>query len=53
MIEGIKINLRAIEEDDAQLFHRWFNDPEVTYFGGGNKFPAVSLAQEQAYVQNV
>ena len=53
MIEGVKINLRAIEDDDAELFHRWFNDEDVAYFSGGNRFPAPSLAQERAYVQSV
>jgi len=53
MIEGTKINLRAIEDADAELFHRWFNDPDVAYFSGANRFPAPSLAQERAYVQSV
>jgi RimJ/RimL family protein N-acetyltransferase len=53
MIEGTKINLRAIEEDDAVLFHRWFNDPEVTRFLGANAFPALSLAQEHAWIQSL
>lgn len=53
MIEGTKINMRAIEDEDAVLFYRWFNDPEVTYFGGADAFPAFSLAQERAYVQHV
>jgi RimJ/RimL family protein N-acetyltransferase len=53
MIEGSTINLRAIEEDDAVLFHHWINDPEVTRFLGANAFPALSMAQEQAWIQSL
>lgn len=52
MIEGDKVNLRAMEEADIPLFHRWFNDPEVTRFLD-NVVPALSLAQERALVQRL
>jgi RimJ/RimL family protein N-acetyltransferase len=50
MIEGKLTNLRAVEDEDAALFFRWFNDPEVTRFLGANAFPLVSMAQERAFV---
>ncbi len=53
MIEGAKINLRAIEDDDATLFHRWINDREVTCFLKANAYPILSLAQERAWVASV
>jgi RimJ/RimL family protein N-acetyltransferase len=51
MIAGQTINLRAIEDDDAVVFHAWFNDPEVTRFLGV-PFPALSMAQERAFIQS-
>ena len=53
MIEGTLINLRPVEDEDAAIFYRWFNDPEVTRFLGGIAFPNVSLADEQAYIQGL
>ncbi len=53
MIEGTLIDLRAVEEDDAIVFHRWFNDPQVTRLIGSNAFPALSLAQERAFLQGL
>ncbi len=53
MIEGKQINLRPIEEEDATVFHRWFNDPEVTRFLGGNAFPALSMAQERHFIERL
>jgi len=32
MLEGKLVRLRAIEEADLPLFHKWINDPEVTQF---------------------
>ncbi|GIW03742.1 MAG: N-acetyltransferase [Thermomicrobiales bacterium] len=34
MIRGERVNLRAIERDDAVCLFRWFNDPEVMRFWG-------------------
>ena len=31
MLEGVLVNLRAIERTDAEHVHRWRNDREVTY----------------------
>ncbi len=53
MIEGKQIDLRAVEEEDAVVFHRWFNDPEVTHFLGANAFPAVSMAQERLFIERL
>ena len=39
-IKGKKILLRAIEEEDLQLLHRWANDPDIWYFLGGWHFPS-------------
>jgi RimJ/RimL family protein N-acetyltransferase len=52
MIEGLHITLRAREDQDAEAFHRWFNDPEVTRFLG-QPFPAISLSQQRAFIQNM
>lgn len=49
MIRGEKIVLRALEPEDAELCHRWMNDPEVTTFMG-MRFP-VSLPQERKWVE--
>jgi len=32
MLKGKKINLRQVEEEDIDLFLKWFNDPEVTQY---------------------
>lgn len=53
MIEGRLINLRPIEDEDAAVFHRWFNDPEVTRFLGAIAFPNVSMADERAFIQRL
>ena len=53
MIQGTLIDLRAVEEDDAIAFHRWFNDPQVTRLIGADPFPALSLAQERAFLQGL
>lgn len=39
IIEGKKIILRAIEEEDLPLLHRWANSPEIWYQLGGWHFP--------------
>lgn len=52
MIEGKRINLRAREDEDIPVFHRWYNDPEITRFLG-NPFPAISLRQEQAIIERL
>ncbi len=52
MIEGKRINLRAREDDDIPIFHRWYNDPEITRFLG-DPFPAISLRQERAISERI
>lgn len=39
-IKGKKVTLRAIEEDDLDLLHKWSNDPEIWYQLGGWHFPS-------------
>lgn len=38
-IRGKFITLRAIEEEDLELLHRWANDPDIWYQLGGWHFP--------------
>jgi RimJ/RimL family protein N-acetyltransferase len=52
MIEGKRINLRAREDEDIPIFHRWYNDPEITRFLG-IPFPAISLRQERAITERI
>jgi len=39
-IKGKKVVLRAIEEGDLDLLHKWANDPEIWYLLGGWHFPS-------------
>jgi RimJ/RimL family protein N-acetyltransferase len=39
-IKGKKVTLRAIEEEDLPLLHKWANDPELWYQLGGWHFPS-------------
>jgi len=39
-IKGKKVILRAIEEKDLELLHKWANDPEIWYMLGGWHFPS-------------
>lgn len=39
-IKGKKVILRAIEEGDLELLHKWANDPEIWYMLGGWHFPS-------------
>jgi RimJ/RimL family protein N-acetyltransferase len=39
-IIGKKVTLRAIQEEDLPLLHKWANDPEVWYQLGGWHFPS-------------
>jgi RimJ/RimL family protein N-acetyltransferase len=48
MIQGEKVVLRAIEEADTELCHRWMNDPEVTRFLGMGM--PLTLAAERRWV---
>lgn len=52
MIEGKNINLRAREDEDAEAFHRWFNDPEMMRLLG-NAFPAISMSQQRAVIDQI
>lgn len=38
-IKGKKVILRAIEESDLELLHKWANDPDIWYMLGGWHFP--------------
>ena len=50
MIEGKLVNLRALEMGDVERYAAWFNDPEVTRFLGGQRYP-LSLAAEEAFMR--
>jgi RimJ/RimL family protein N-acetyltransferase len=39
-ILGKRVKLRAIEEQDLELLHRWANDPEIWHQLGGWHFPS-------------
>lgn len=39
-IKGKKVVLRAIEEADLELLHKWANDPEIWYLLGDWHFPS-------------
>lgn len=52
MIEGRSIDFRAVEDEDANTFYNWFNDPEVTRFLHV-PFPTISLAEERAIVERL
>ncbi|MBI5965709.1 MAG: GNAT family N-acetyltransferase [Chloroflexi bacterium] len=39
-IRGKRIVLRAIEEQDLPLLHKWANDPDIWYLLGGWHFPS-------------
>ena len=46
-IKGNKVTLRAIEEKDLELLHKWSNDPEINYMLGGWHFPSSMKDQVQ------
>jgi RimJ/RimL family protein N-acetyltransferase len=45
--EGALIRLRAREPEDEQLLFTWFNDPEVTEFLGGERYPISRATQRE------
>ncbi|MDY6953919.1 MAG: GNAT family protein [Thermodesulfobacteriota bacterium] len=47
-ILGKKVTLRAIEEEDLPILHRWANDPEIWYLLDGWHFP-VSMASTKRW----
>ena len=47
-IVGKQVLIRAIEETDLPLLHKWANDPEIWFLLGGWHFPG-SLAETQAW----
>lgn len=48
-IKGNKIILRAIEEDDLPLLHKWANDPETQDIMGNIHFPSSFEFQKNWY----
>jgi RimJ/RimL family protein N-acetyltransferase len=46
-IYGKKIVLRAIEESDLPLLHKWANDPDIWYQLGGWHFPSSMDVQKK------
>lgn len=50
MIEGKRIRLRPWRREDIDLFHAWFNDPDVTQYLG-NAYPNVSREEEESFYE--
>lgn len=51
-IKGKKVTLRAIEESDLELLHKWANDPDIWYMLGGWHFPS-SLDFQKKWFENL
>lgn len=51
MIRGEKINLRAVEREDALLLYGWLNDPDTMRFWGAPGH-TVSLAEVQRRIED-
>jgi RimJ/RimL family protein N-acetyltransferase len=51
-IQGRKVTIRAIEEDDLPKLHRWGNDPDLWGLLGGWHFPT-SMAQTTAWFESL
>ncbi|MCJ8191968.1 GNAT family N-acetyltransferase [Sphingomicrobium aestuariivivum] len=49
-IQGKKVVLRAIEQDDLPALHRWANEPEIQSLLGGWHFP-VSMQDQQRWFE--
>jgi RimJ/RimL family protein N-acetyltransferase len=50
-LEGERVTLHPVEEDDAEFLHRLVNDPRVRR--GIGKTDPVSMAEEREYVESV
>ena len=51
MIRGERINLRAVEREDAPLLYRWLNDPDTMRFWGAPG-STVSRAEVQRRIED-
>ena len=51
-IRGKKVVLRAIEEKDLELLHKWANDPDIWYLLGGWHFPS-SMDYQKMWFENL
>jgi RimJ/RimL family protein N-acetyltransferase len=51
MLEGELVRLRALEPEDLERCYRWLNDPEVTRFIEGGRYPP-SMVQEREWLDN-
>ena len=51
-IKGKLVTIRAIEEDDLPVLHKWGNDPDIWYMLGGWHFPS-SFDSLQAWFAGV
>ena len=51
-IKGKKVSLRAIEENDLELIHKWANDPEIWHMLGGWHFPS-SMDYQKKWFENL
>lgn len=52
MIKGTNIILRAIEETDLELLHKWANDPDIWDMLGGWHFPS-SFSYQQYWLDDL
>ena len=51
-IQGKKVTLRAIEESDLKILHRWANNPEIQDIIGNIHFPS-SMDFHRAWFENL
>jgi RimJ/RimL family protein N-acetyltransferase len=49
MIRGERVTLRAVEEMDLPILHRWSNDPELWQWLGGWHFPYTLASARRWY----
>lgn len=51
-ILGKKVLIRAIEEEDLEILHKWANDPNIWYMVGGWHFPG-SMATQKDWLKKI
>ena len=51
-IQGKHVTLRAVEQEDVPLLHKWANDPEIWYMLGGWHFPC-NLESTQKWFESL
>jgi RimJ/RimL family protein N-acetyltransferase len=53
MLRGEKVILRAMTRADLPTFVRWFNDPEVTQYLGGEMWPMSPESEERWFDRHI